>query len=152
MGFQIFLRQDVYFASQADAGQPTSGVVGTSEAPFLPNYGDAVLTAMSPVLSGYITTIRIWPLDEEITGVGFVKLIAEFFPPAVLFSSGLHALSTIRSELRNQLDKHGANLTQNPYHRILMTLVTNLNEDEDDANVTVDAVQTSLLQVVVECL
>lgn len=70
-----------------------------------------------------------------------MEYIAEFFPPSVLFSAELRSIPVLHSELRNLLDRRGAILTQHSSRRILMTLSTNLYEEEEDKNAAVEIVR-----------
>lgn len=52
-------------------------------------------------------------------------------PPAVLFGKDLRAIPATNSELRNFLDRRGANMSVHSSCRIMMTSAFNVHEDED---------------------
>lgn len=58
---------------QGVAGKEENGADGSSEATFLLNISYVRLSFMSPVLSGFITAVRTWKLDKELSGTGMVK-------------------------------------------------------------------------------
>lgn len=93
---------------------------------------------MPLTLGGFITTVRLWQADEDLSGATIVKCIAELLQPAVWFSCDLGSVTALHSEFWNFLDRRGANITQHPSLRILMTLATNIYDKEDDGNAAVD--------------
>ena len=80
--------------------------------------------------------------DSSQEGVNLLRSIADLFLPAVLFSKELRALPSIYPELRNYLDTKGCNLTQHSSRRIMMTLATNVYEEQEDKQAAVDIVQS----------
>jgi len=94
--------------------------------------------------TGFISTVRLVDLDIEpkaLTGLAVRETIAEFFPPAELFSPDLRALPAIYKELRDWLNANGANLQQHSSRRIMMTLAANLYTEPEDTEAAISIVE-----------
>ena len=63
------------------------------------------------------------------------------YPPAVLFGQEIRDLAAIYTELRDFLDSRGANMNQHSSRRVIMTLATNLYEEQEDTLAATEIVQ-----------
>ena len=95
------------------------------------------LSNLTIVQKGVINSVRVF--ESEITSVPLSgpqvkEAAAETFAPATLFHSDVVALPSFYREFRRFLDRYGASLTQHSSHRAIMTIATDLYEDQEDVN------------------
>lgn len=96
------------------------------------------LGALTSEQKGFISSVIILESNADLTGVQLKRVVAEMFPPAVLFGKELCDLSAVHIELRNVLDSRGANLRQHSSHRVINTLGHGLYEETEDTQAAVE--------------
>lgn len=86
------------------------------------------LSELSMVQQGFIRVIR--GIEQEIgtdtTGAQVKEMVAESYPPEMLFDPDLASYPRIYIKLRNWLDKHGAALGNHPTRRVYNLLADRL--------------------------
>lgn len=87
---------------------------------------------METVQKGFVTPIRILESEDSMTGTKIVQNIAKKFQRAVLFEMSLRAVPALHTELINFLGSR---------RRILITLATDVYQDEEDSNAAVEIVK-----------
>ena len=107
---------------------------------FMAGISDGTLQALTSCQKGFISSIRILELQENITGEALKQSVAEMFPPAMLFNKELLDMPAIYSSLRDFLDSRGANLQQHSSRRIKMTLATSLYDEPEDREAVTEIV------------
>ena len=81
---------------------------------------------------GFVTSVRHLEATNMVHGDSLLRMFADIFPSADLFSKELCDLPAIYTELCNFLDAHGANMQQHSSRRIMMTLAHNVYEEQED--------------------
>ena len=86
--------------------------------------------------------LRVWIISardlenrvakENLNGEQEKAAFAEVYPPNSLYSLTIQTKIPIFPELRTLLDEHGAALTSNSSHKIIMTLNTTVYSENDD--------------------
>lgn len=76
--------------------------------------------------------------SPDITGVQLKGIIADMFPPDLLFREEICDLPAVHIELRNFLDERGANLRQHSSHRVVMKLAHGLYEEAEDTQAAIE--------------
>lgn len=99
------------------------------------------LQALNSAQWGIISSIRHIKLDEAVSADNVKRLVAEIFPPSVLFSQDIRDLPALYSEIRDFLDSRRANMVQHSSRRVMMTLTTNLYEEPEDTVAATEIVQ-----------
>ena len=97
---------------------------------------------MNSVQEGFVMGRRRLEKKERMVGTVLLQAVAYMFPLALLFNTNMRAIPALYSELHNVLDTRGGNLTQHSSRRIMMTLATNLCEDDDDKAAAVDILRS----------
>ena len=120
------------------AAQSRDSTVHASEPLFMQGLSDNLFQGLNDVQKGFITSIRLVQSSGE-EGDALRREIADMFPPSELFSKELRNLPS--AELRNFLDTHGARMTQHSSRRIMMTLASNVYEEQEDKQAAVEVVQ-----------
>lgn len=98
--------------------------------PFLANLKQEDLSVLNARLKGLVLSLR--SLDPGVSGSTLKKLVAEMFPPGVLFDEDIREFPNIYLELRNFLEQRAVILPQHSSRRTMMTLSHNLYEEAED--------------------
>ena len=97
---------------------------------------------------GFVSSVRHLEATEAAQGDGLLRIFADMFPPADLFSKELCELPAVYTELRNFLDSHGANMQQHSSRRIMMTLAHKYTKSRKINKLRLASSPRSWLQVV----
>ena len=103
------------------------------------NAGD--LQGLMIAQKGITSTIRHLQDDDTVSSGNLKRTVAEMYPPAILFGQKIRDLPGIYTELRDFLDSRGANMNQHSSRRVMMTLATNLYEEQEDTLAATEIVQ-----------
>lgn len=96
------------------------------------------LGALTSQQKGFIASIRAIEQDAGLTGINLKRAVADMFPPASLFAKEICDLPAVWKELRDFLDRRGANLQQHSSHRVINTLAHGLYEEPEDTQAAID--------------
>lgn len=113
-------------------------VEAADSTPFMSAVTPDTLGVLTSAQKGCITSIRILGADENMTGAHLKRTAADMFSPAALFSKDICDLPAAHNELRDFLDKRGANMQTHTTRRIIMTLAHNLYEEPEDTQAAID--------------
>lgn len=94
---------------------------------------------MTCIQKSFIISIRA--LDADLHGEALRVLIADEFPPGILFDPEIGRLGELWTGLRTWLVARGVRITQHPTRRIILALATSIYEDADDREAAVELAQ-----------
>ena len=125
------------------SGTATGDVSATPPTPcFWSSIPQNSIDRMNSVQQGFVMSMWVLETEERMAGTVLLRAVADTFPPALLVNENMRAIPALYSELRNVSDTRGCNLTQHSSRRIMMTLATNLYEDNDDKAAAVDIMRS----------
>ena len=126
-----------------ESGTAPGDISVTPQTPcFLSSIPQDAINRMNASQQGFVMSIRVLEKEDRMVGAVLLRAVSDMFPPASLFNENMPAIPALYSELRNFLDTRGCHLTQHSSRRIMMTLATNLYEDDDDQSAAVEIVRS----------
>ena len=135
----VLLAQYIMTDQASGSSAPERGEGSADADVFMQTLSVAAFSCLNEIQRGFATSMRLLD-DSGQEGVNLLRSLAELFPPPVLFSQELRALPSVYLGLRNHLDMRGCNLTQHSSRRIMMTLATNVYEEQEEKEAAVDIV------------